>query len=245
MSTVAAGSSLRLHLRNVGVSYGGVLALEHVSLEVRAGDVLAVLGPNGAGKSTLARCCCGLVPAAEGSIEFNGRDITSLSCEERRRQGLVYLPEGRGTFPSLTVKENLDVALAMVKRKERGARLGQVYEMFPTLKERQAQVAGSLSGGEQQMLSLSRALAAEAALVIVDEPSLGLAPLVIESVFLALGKLREMGATLVIIEQFVHRALGLASQAAILSKGRLTWTGPAALAAEAAEQAYLGADASS
>ena len=172
--------------------------------------MLAVLGANGAGKSTLARAVSGLVPPTAGRVFFDGQDITGQPAHRIRKLGLTYIPEGRGIFPGLSVVDNLRMAVGQEKRHERAAAIDRAIERFPVLGQRRTQRAGSLSGGEQQMLALARALAVSPKLVIADEMSLGLAPIVTESVFQALEEARRSGITIVLTEQFVHRALAMA-----------------------------------
>ena len=195
-----------LSVKNLSVSYGPAQAIFDVSLTADAGEVVAILGANGAGKSTLARAISGLVPSSSGSVEFDGADITGKLAHQIRRAGLSYIPEGRGIFPGLSVIENLRMAVAQERRAERGPAIERAIDMFPILGERRHQRAGSLSGGEQQMLALGRVLAVPPKLIIADEMSLGLAPIVTESVFQSLDAARQQGITIVLIEQFVHRA---------------------------------------
>jgi branched-chain amino acid transport system ATP-binding protein len=232
-----------LKLTDVEVRYGAALALSHLSLEVRRGKVLAVLGPNGAGKSTIARAVSGLVPVKHGSIEFDGRDITREKPYQIRRRGLVHLPEGRGVFTDLTVSENLSMAASMLPRSQRKDAIDKAYALFEGLGSRRKQTAGTLSGGEQQMVSLARALILNPTLVLADELSLGLAPLIVDAVFEGLAKAREAGVTIVIIEQFVHRALALADDCVIISRSQAVWSGSAGEAKDEVLRRYLGAAA--
>jgi branched-chain amino acid transport system ATP-binding protein len=214
-----------LSIHALTVRYGPALALQDISAEVGAGETVAVLGANGAGKSTLARTVSGLVPAAGGTITFAGRDITRRSARWTRRDGIVYLPEGRGIFPSLTVTENIQMAADLLSRAQRRRAYTEAMETFPQLAARHRTRAGLLSGGEQQMLSLTRALIVKPKLIIADELSLGLAPKVVDSIFEQLGRLKSAGVTMVLIEQFVHRALGLADHCVLLSRGKVAWQG--------------------
>ena len=232
-----------LTVEGLDVTYGPALALRGVDLEVHGGSALAVLGANGAGKSTLARTISGLVPPASGRIRFDGRDVTGWGADRLRRAGMVHLPEGRSVFSGLTVIENLRMSVDLVDRASKQAALDRVFELFPVLAERRRQRAGSLSGGEQQMLSLARALAVPPKLVIADEPSLGLAPLVVDLVFQGLERAKADGATVVLIEQFVHRALGFADEGVILRRGTVVWRGPASSAATATLEHYIGEQA--
>jgi len=198
-----------LSVKNLSVSYGPAQAIFDVSLTADAGEVVAILGANGAGKSTLARAISGLVPSASGSVEFDGANITGKLAHQIRRAGLSYIPEGRGIFPGLSVIENLRMAVAQERRAERGPAIERAIDMFPILGERRHQRAGSLSGGEQQMLALGRVLAVPPKLIIADEMSLGLAPIVTESVFQSLDAARQQGITIVLIEHFGPRCSDL------------------------------------
>jgi branched-chain amino acid transport system ATP-binding protein len=229
-----------LEVENLDVSYGASQALFGVSLEVEAGSMVAVLGANGAGKSTLARAVSGLVPSTSGRVRFNGVDITKRAAFKLSAEGLAHIPEGRGIFPGLSVAENLRMAVKQLKRGEREDAIEQAIERFPVLGERRRQGAGTLSGGEQQMLALARALAVTPRLIIADEMSLGLAPLVADAVFEGLDQARKSGITVVLIEQFVHRALGLADRCVILTRGRVGWSGPASAAHQEVIDRYLG-----
>ncbi|HEX3567198.1 MAG TPA: ABC transporter ATP-binding protein, partial [Acidimicrobiales bacterium] len=188
-----------LKVENLDVRYGTSQALFGVSLDVAPGSVLAVLGANGAGKSTLARTASGLVPASKGKIVFDGTDITGHQAHKIRKLGLTYIPEGRGIFPGLSVVDNLRMAVGQEKRNERASAIDAAIDLFPVLGARRMQRAGSLSGGEQQMLALARALAIPPRLIIADEMSLGLAPLVAETVFQSLDVARKSGITIVLI----------------------------------------------
>ena len=229
-----------LVIRDLHVRYGPAKALLGISLEVEGGSVVAVLGPNGAGKSTLARAVSGLVPITSGSVTFAGADITGRPAHRIRRAGLTYLPEGRGIFPGLTVMDNLRMATRRLDRGDRTAAVELAIELFPILGDRRRQRAGTLSGGEQQMLALARALAVHPTLIIADELSLGLAPLVADDVFDGLEHARESGITIVLIEQFIHRALELADSCAILSRGRVSWSGRSSEASDEVLERYLG-----
>ena len=220
-------------------AYGDALALDNLSLEVMPGSVLALLGANGAGKSTLGRVLSGLMPAASGSIHFDGAEVTALPAHEIRRRGLVYLPEGRGVFPSLSVADNLKLAVRTLPKPEREAAVGAAMAMFPIFGQRRRQLAGQLSGGEQQMLSLARALAVGPRLVIADEMSLGLAPKIVDQVFDALRVAIDSGITVIVIEQLVHQALSMADRCCILRRGQVAWSG-AATAVDGILDHYLG-----
>ncbi len=229
-----------LQAQNLDVRYGRSQALFDVSIDVAPGTVLAVLGTNGAGKSTFARAVSGLVAPAAGRVTFDGHDITGLPAHRVRRLGLTYIPEGRGIFPGLSVTDNLRMAVAQEPRNQRAAAIERAVDRFPVLGARSSQRAGSLSGGEQQMLALARALAVSPKLIIADELSLGLAPLIAESVFKSLEEARLSGITIVLSEQFVHRALSMADNCVILNRGRVGWSGPAAAAGREVLDRYLG-----
>jgi branched-chain amino acid transport system ATP-binding protein len=229
-----------LDVSELCVKYADATALHEVSFTVGSRSVTALLGANGAGKSSLARAVSGLVKAQSGRIRFDGEDITGASADRIRRLGIAYLPEGRGIFRSLTVDENLRLALEGVPKAERPAALERAIELFPVLGQRRRQSAGTLSGGEQQMLSLARVLTRQPRLLIADEISLGLAPLIVEDVFAGLQRVIEMGVSVILIEQFVHRALQIADRCHVLRRGRLVWSGEASEAGTELVEHYLG-----
>jgi branched-chain amino acid transport system ATP-binding protein len=238
-SAPEAGGDI-LEISELSVNYADATALHEVSFAVRSRSVTALLGANGAGKSSLARAVSGLVKAQSGQIRFDGADITSAPADRIRSLGLAYLPEGRGIFRSLTVEENLKVALQGVAKAERPAAIERAVELFPVLGERRRQTAGTLSGGEQQMLSLARVLTRQPRLLIADEISLGLAPLIVEEVFAGLERVIELGVSVILIEQFVHRALAIADHCHVLRRGRLVWSGEASEAGADLVEHYLG-----
>jgi branched-chain amino acid transport system ATP-binding protein len=230
-----------LEVEGLDVSYALVRALFSVSLTARRRQLVAVLGPNGAGKSTLARAVSGLVPSTAGRIVLDGDDITRWPPHRIRQAGLVHIPEGRGIFPGLSVAENLRMAVRRVGTKEeRRAGMESAYELFPALARRRALRAGSLSGGEQQMLAMARALAVPPKLIVADEMSLGLAPIIVDEVFQRIEQAKRDGVTVVLIEQFVHRALALADTCVILIQGHVAWSGSAGDAKQEALERYLG-----
>jgi branched-chain amino acid transport system ATP-binding protein len=230
-----------LVVQDLSVRYGDAVALSGVSFQVRAGQVLALLGANGAGKSSLARAVSGLVRPYGGSVVFAGDEIRAWPAHRIRRAGLVHLPEGRGVFRGLTVLDNLRMAAANSEgRQARREAVELALSIFPALASRRRQVAGSLSGGEQQMLSLARALTAEPKMVIADELSLGLAPKMVDLVFDGLGRARDAGVTIIMIEQYVHRALAFADECLVLQRGQLAWMGPADAAGREVLSHYLG-----
>ncbi|WP_329411529.1 ABC transporter ATP-binding protein [Nocardia vinacea] len=232
-------TSSLLAVRDLSVRYGAAQALQGVTFDVHPNSALAVLGPNGSGKSTLARALSGLVTPVDGTVELDGRDITGATPDRIRRAGLVHLPEGRGVFPTLTVLENLRMATA-ADRRRRAVAIDHAFEIFPVLQQRQRQAAGTLSGGEQQMLSLARALMVEPRLVIADEMSLGLAPKMVDVVFESLQRARAAGVTVIMIEQFASRALAFADHCLILQRGRIAWAGAADQAGDELLRGYLG-----
>jgi branched-chain amino acid transport system ATP-binding protein len=229
-----------LNVSGLSLKYADATALHDVSFSVAPRSVTALLGPNGAGKSSVARAVSGLVRAQSGLIRFDGEDITGAPADRIRRLGVAYLPEGRGVFRSLTVEENLRVALSGVPKEERALATDRAIELFPVLGQRRGQTAGTLSGGEQQMLSLARVLTRQPRLLIADEISLGLAPLVVEEVFAGLQRVIELGVSVVLIEQFVHRALAIADQCYVLRRGRVVWHGQASGAGADLVEHYLG-----
>ena len=227
-----------LTLESVTAGYGDTTVLRNVDFTVGDGEVVALLGPNGAGKTTLLRLATGFVKPRSGRVAFDGDDVTGSAPYRYSRRGVCHLPEGRGIFPSLTVLENLTVQAreADVKRS-----LADLTELFPFLGKRLGQTAGSLSGGEQQMLALSRAYLTSPKVVLVDEPSLGLAPRIVDKIYEVLARFAARGVSLVIVEQYVQRALALANTVYILSRGEVIHVGQAGeLAPDEIYQRYLG-----
>jgi ABC-type branched-subunit amino acid transport system ATPase component len=224
-----------------GLKVEGLCVLFDLSFTVGAGKVLAVLGANGAGKSSLARAVSGLVRPHAGRVLLDGVDVSAWPAHRIRRAGMIHLPEGRGVFRDLSVMDNLKMAAANVEsRQARREALDMALNLFPALASRRRQIAGSLSGGEQQMLSLARALATSPTIVIADEMSLGLAPKMVDLVFEGLARARDAGVTVVMIEQYVHRALGFADDCLVLQRGELAWRGPASSAGAEVLSHYLG-----
>ena len=239
----AGDSAPLLRVTDLEVAYGEARALFGVSLEVRERSVTAVLGANGAGKSSLASAIAGVVSPRAGRIEFDGHDITGRSAHWISKRGLAYVPESRNLFPHLSVRDNLWAQIRFsVPREARKEALDHAFELFPVLAERRRQQAGTLSGGEQQMLSLARLLAAPPKLLVADEMSLGLAPLVVDAVFASLERARNEGVTVLLIEQFVERALGFADEAVILRNGLVGWSGHARDAGPELLAEYLGGE---
>jgi branched-chain amino acid transport system ATP-binding protein len=216
-----------LELRDVDASYGPFRAIFDISFVLERGKVLALLGSNGSGKTTIARVCSGLVKPTAGNVFSDGVDVTGQRPYRYARRGIVHAPEGRSVFASLTVSENLEVTFRRTRGRD-GVReaLDDAFSLFPRLGERRRQVAGTLSGGEQRMLSLARVLVERPHLLIADELSLGLAPIVVDEVYATLAKIRDAGTTLLIVEQHVHHALALADDAIVLVKGEVAFSGP-------------------
>jgi branched-chain amino acid transport system ATP-binding protein len=222
--------------------YGRVEVLRGVDLQVRDGEIVALLGSNGAGKSTLNNTVCGIVPAWGGRVSFDGRELTRAHYRDVVKAGLIQVPEGRKIFPNLTVLENLELGSFTRGRERRAANLERVFATFPRLAERRAQKAGTMSGGEQQMLAIGRGLMAEPRLLILDEPSLGLSPLLVEEMFALIRRLHEEGLAVLLVEQNVGQSLAIADRAYVLENGAVRFAGaPAELLASAElKQAYLG-----
>ncbi|WP_375501509.1 ABC transporter ATP-binding protein [uncultured Jatrophihabitans sp.] len=231
-----------LIVSNLSVNYGAHQALFDVSMTVPTGHTVAVLGANGAGKSTLGRALSRLVPISSGRVTFGEVKITEMPAHKIRQTGLAYIPEGRGIFPGISVHDNVKMAIRRMPRAERADALENVLEVFPALKPRLGQRAGSMSGGEQQMLAMGMALAASPRLIIADEMSLGLAPLMVNTMFASLQRARERGISIILIEQFIHRALAFADECVILSRGSVSWAGRTADAGEQVLRRYLGSD---
>jgi branched-chain amino acid transport system ATP-binding protein len=229
-----------LEVRNITAGYGDVTVLWDVTVSAPTGSVVALLGPNGAGKTTLLRTISGLLKPASGEIVLDGEKVTGLRTNQMSRRGVCHIPEGRGIFPSLTLRENLGLFAPKGKVKET---LEKAAAAFPILGSRLNQTAGSLSGGEQQMLAIVRAYIAHPKLVLVDEASMGLAPLVVDALFNFLRQVATEGATLVIVEQYVTRALDLADTVYLLNRGRVAFSGRAdALSGEEIFERYLGVE---
>lgn len=217
-----------LELDSICVEYGAVKAVQSVSMNVLKGEVVALLGPNGAGKTSLISAVMGIVPVASGNVRFEGRDITRVSPEEKVRLGIGISPEGRRIFANLTVAENLQLGASSQPDKTLREELLERYlAMFPILKQRYQQKAGTLSGGEQQQLALSRCLMANPRIVMLDEPSLGLAPVIVEKIFELIDQLRAAGLTILLVEQNASEALAVAHRAYLIHSGRLRFEGAA------------------
>jgi branched-chain amino acid transport system ATP-binding protein len=231
-----------LDVTDLDVRYGPARALVGVRLKLPEGSTTAVLGVNGAGKSTLARAVSGLVPIHGGRVLLDGRDVTGWRPHHIRSSGVVHLPEGAGVFPSLTVADNVHMSVLPLPRKARRAAIDAVFDFFPLLAGRRRHLAGRLSGGERQMLSLARALAGHPRLIIADELSLGLAPIMVDTVFEGLDRIRQRGCSIILIEQYVHRALAFADSCVVLQRGQVAWSGPASQARQRTLEGFLGAN---
>ncbi|RMF14553.1 MAG: ATP-binding cassette domain-containing protein [Gammaproteobacteria bacterium] len=231
-----------LKLDNVFTHYGKIEALHGVSAEIRQGEIVSLIGANGAGKTTLLMTICGDPQATSGTITFEGKDITRASSSEIMRNGIAIVPEGRRIFSGLTVLENLHMGAFFQSKESFEESLEHVFELFPRLKERINQRGGTMSGGEQQMLAIGRALMSKPRLLLLDEPSLGLAPLIIAQIFEIIAQLREEGMTIFLVEQNANQALKLADRGYVLENGKVVLedTGDALLANEDVRKAYLG-----
>ena len=231
-----------LEIKGLRGGYGQVEVLRGVDLEVREGETVALLGSNGAGKTTLNNVVCGIYPAWAGTVRFDGHDLSGAHYRDVVKAGLIQVPEGRKVFPNLSVLENLGLGSFTRAKERRAGNLEKVFTIFPRLKERLAQLAGTLSGGEQQMLAIGRGLMAEPRLLILDEPSLGLSPLLVEEMFALIAKLSRGGLAVLLVEQNVGQSLEIASRAYVLENGGIRFTGLPAelLASDALRKSYLG-----
>ena len=233
-----------LKITNLQVSYGGIDALAGISFDVEEGEIVTLIGANGAGKSTTLRTISGLVKAKAGRIVYDGRDITSMNPQKIVSEGIAMVPEGRHVFDNLTVKENLLIGAYLRKDRESiNEDIEHIYTLFPRLHEREWQLAGTLSGGEQQMLAVGRAIMTQPRILMMDEPSLGLAPIVVKEIFSIIRTLNETGMTILLIEQNANAALRCSHRAYVMETGRITMSGPSAelLADKRVQDAYLGA----
>ena len=236
-----------LNIDNLHVSYGKIKAIKGISLQVSQGEIVALVGANGAGKTTLLKTISGILTPAEGSVSFEGKDLTKVKPFQRVVEGICQAPEGRGIFPGMTVQENLEIGKysRSAAKDEMSDDLEMVYGLFPRLKERQKQAGGTLSGGEQQMLSISRALMSRPRLLLLDEPSMGLAPMFIAQIFSIIQKIKTQGMTILLVEQNASKALNIADRAYVLETGLITkqGTGQEMLNDPAVRTAYLGTGA--
>ena len=234
--------SALLRLEGVEAGYGDVIAVRDVSLEVRPGEVVALIGSNGAGKTTTLRAVTGLLPVRRGRVEFEGERLDGLGPAQVVARGIAHVPEARQLFPSMTVRENLELGAGRRARRARAEGLELVFALFPRLRERQAQLAGTLSGGEQQMCAIGRGLMAAPKLLLLDEPSLGLAPVTVKLIFENLKVINARGTTVLLVEQNVARALELSHRGYVIENGRIVLAGTRAELVQSAhvKRAYLG-----
>lgn len=226
--TEATSSTPLLDVRGIDVAYGGIRAVRQLNLHVHPGELVALIGANGAGKSTTLRAICGLVPLAAGSIHYQGQSLAGQPVHSMVRQGLVMVPEGRGIFPQLTIEENLYMGAYTRTDKDGVAQdLEGVFTRFPRLAERRKQTAGTLSGGEQQMLAMGRAILSQPKLLLLDEPTMGLAPIMVDKIFEVITDISQRGVTILLIEQNARLALEVSQRGYVLESGELTLQGPA------------------
>src|SRR6478735_1350780 len=234
-----------LEIREMAVSYGRIEALHGISLSVEDGELVTLIGANGAGKTTTMRAISGIRPLSHGSIVFDGQDITRMRAFKRVIEGIVQAPEGRGVFPGMTVQENLDMGhygRKFASKTEYQQTLDRVFELFPRLAERRTQVGGTMSGGEQQMVAIGRALMARPRVLLLDEPSMGLAPMVIQQIFKIITEINATGVTILLVEQNAQQALSRSDRAYILQTGTVLLSGPASelITNDMVRKAYLG-----
>jgi branched-chain amino acid transport system ATP-binding protein len=235
--------NLMLEIKSLYAGYSEIPVLSNINLTIPRGQTISIVGVNGAGKSTLVNTICGLITPKSGSILFDRQEITKTKSFERTRMGIVQVPEGRKLFPELSVKENLIVASSFTKaKKERSSKLEYVFDLFPRLKERETQIASTMSGGEQQMLAIGRAIMCSPDLLILDEPSLGLAPIIVYQIFDVIKELKNQGLTVLLIEQNVKHALQLCDYGYVMEHGKITLEGDGnyLLADPKTKEAYLG-----
>jgi branched-chain amino acid transport system ATP-binding protein len=242
MNPSASASPVLLQVSGLRVAYGGIQAVKGVSFEVRQGELVSLIGANGAGKTTSLKAITGLQPVAAGEIHFLGRSIRGQGAWDLARQGLVMVPEGRGTFTRMTITENLQMGAYVRSDAEIGADIEKVFDLFPRLKERALQLAGTMSGGEQQMLAMGRALMARPKLLLLDEPSMGLSPIMVDKIFEVVDTIHRQGTTVLLVEQNASCALGLASRGYVMESGEVTMSGEAQalLSDPKVRAAYLG-----
>ena len=231
-----------LKINDINVYYGAIHAIKGISFEVNNGEVVTLIGANGAGKSTTLNTVCGLLHSRTGSIEFLGQNLASVPAHKVVERGMAHVPEGRRVFLQMTVEENLEMGAYTQPRAGIPAHLERIYEQFPRLKERRRQVAGTLSGGEQQMLAMGRGLMSSPKLLMLDEPSMGLAPILVDQIFDIIKRLHQAGTTILLVEQNARMALSVADRGYVLETGKIvaTGTGDELLHDEAVKKAYLG-----
>ena len=231
-----------LKVSNLKVAYGGIQAVKGVSFEVMDGELVSLIGANGAGKTTTLKAITGLQPVAAGDIEYMGQSIKGKGAWDLVKQGLVMVPEGRGTFTRMTITENLQMGAFIREDKEVDSDIEKVFGIFPRLKERRNQLAGTMSGGEQQMLAMGRALMARPKVLLMDEPSMGLSPIMVDKIFEVVNDIHQRGTTVLLVEQNASRALGLASRGYVMDSGEVTMSGDAKMLLNdpRVRAAYLG-----
>ena len=232
-----------LEVKDLKVAYGSILALKGISFDVKKGEIISLIGANGAGKTTTLHSISNLIKKQSGSVTFKGEDITNLAADKIVKAGLIHVPEGRRVFSNLTVKENLEMG-AYLRKDKAGIKtdLEHVYELFPRLRERVKQLAGTLSGGEQQMLAMGRALMSKPELLLLDEPSMGLAPILVDEIFNIIQKINSEGTTILLVEQNAFKAMSIANRVYILETGEVSASGDSQtmIHDEAVKKAYLG-----
>ncbi|QJX64432.1 ABC transporter ATP-binding protein [Niallia circulans] len=232
-----------LHIKDLNVYYGNIQALKGVTLDIKEGEIVTLIGANGAGKSTLLKTLSGLIKPKKGSIEYLGKSIAGKPAQSIVKAGMSHVPEGRRVFSNMTVEENLELGAFLRKDKQEIQKnLQKVYEIFPRLFERKKQLAGTLSGGEQQMLAMGRAIMAKPKLLLLDEPSMGLAPIIVRTIFQVIQEIKEEGTTVLLVEQNAHMALSIAHRGYVIETGKVVLSGSAQELQESDElkQAYLG-----
>jgi branched-chain amino acid transport system ATP-binding protein len=241
--TVDVSTSALLSIRNLNVAYGGIKAIKNLSLDVQAGELVSLIGANGAGKTTTLKAICGQLAPQSGEVLYQGRSLKGQGAWDLVAQGLVMVPEGRGIFTRMSIDENLRMGAYLRQDREVEADIEAVYQRFARLKERHKQLAGTLSGGEQQMLAMGRALLARPKLLLLDEPSMGLSPIMVDKIFEVVQDVSRQGVTVLLVEQNAHRALEMADRAYVLESGEVALSGPARelLGNPQVQAAYLGA----
>jgi branched-chain amino acid transport system ATP-binding protein len=241
LKTGGSGQVL-LSIENLKVAYGGIQAVKGVTLEVREGELVSLIGANGAGKTTSLKAVTGMQPIAEGDVKYLGKSLKGQGSWDLAKQGLVMIPEGRGTFTRMTITENLQMGAYTRNDKEIDVDIEKVFSIFPRLKERRDQLAGTMSGGEQQMLAMGRALMARPKVLLLDEPSMGLSPIMVDKIFEVVGDIHKQGVTMLLVEQNASRALAVADRGYVMESGLITMTGQGQqlLADPKVRAAYLG-----
>ncbi len=242
ISAAPASTEPLLAVRDLHVAYGGIQAVKGLNLVLHPGELVSLIGANGAGKTTALKAICGLLKPQSGEVRYQGRSLVGQGPWDLVSQGLVMVPEGRGIFARMTIDENLRMGAYLRKDDEVDADIAAVYQRFPRLKERHKQLAGTLSGGEQQMLAMGRALLARPTLLLLDEPSMGLSPILVDTIFEVVREVSQQGVTVLLVEQNAHRALELADRAYVLDSGECVLSGPARelLGNPQVQAAYLG-----